>query len=191
MSGFNLSEWAIKNRSVVVFLMIASVAAGISAFYQLGRAEDPPFTFRTMVVSAAWPGATLEETTLQVTERLERTLQEVPNLRNLRSFTRPGTATIFVDLTGDTGPRAVEDTWYQVRKKVGDIRHTLPAGVQGPFFDDEYSDVWSAIYAVTGADNAELIRQADRIRARLLRVPGVDKVRIFGEQPQRSRDPRI
>ena len=90
MSGFNLSEWAIKNRSVVVFLMIVSVVAGISAFYQLGRAEDPPFTFRTMVVSAAWPGATLEETTLQVTERLERTLQEVPNLDNLRSFTRPG-----------------------------------------------------------------------------------------------------
>jgi multidrug efflux pump subunit AcrB len=172
MSGFNLSEWAIKNRSVVVFLMIASVAAGISAFYQLGRAEDPPFTFRTMVVSAAWPGATLEETTLQVTERLERTLQEVPNLRNLRSFTRPGTTTIFVDLTGDTGPKAVEDTWYQVRKKVGDMRHTLPQGLIGPGFNDEFGDTYGIIYGFTGDGfTHRSCATCEVVRSKLLWVP--------------------
>ncbi len=187
MSGFNLSEWAIKNRSVVVFLMIVSVAAGVSAFFQLGRAEDPPFTFRTMVVSAAWPGATLEETTLQVTERLERTLQEVPNLRNLRSFTRPGSTTIFVDLTGDTGPKAVEDTWYQVRKKVGDMRHTLPQGLVGPGFNDEFGDTYGIIYGFTadGFNHRELRDYVEQARSKLLRVPDVAKVSVLGAQDER------
>ncbi len=187
MSGFNLSEWAIKNRSVVVFLMIVSVAAGISAFYQLGRAEDPPFTFRTMVVSAAWPGATLEETTLQVTERLERTLQEVPNLDNLRSFTRPGSTTIFVDLTGDTDPKAVEDTWYQVRKKVGDMRHTLPQGLIGPGFNDEFGDTYGIIYGFTadGFSHRELRDYVEDVRSKLLRVPDVSKVSVLGAQDER------
>ena len=187
MSGFNLSEWAIKNRSVVVFLMIVSVAAGISAFFQLGRAEDPPFTFRTMVVSAAWPGATLEETTLQVTERLERTLQEVPNLRNLRSFTRPGSTTIFVDLTGDTDPQAVEDTWYQVRKKVGDMRHTLPQGLIGPGFNDEFGDTYGIIYGFTadGFTHRELRDYVEQVRSKLLRVPDVAKVSVLGAQDER------
>jgi len=187
MSGFNLSEWAIKNRSVVVFLMIVSVAAGVSAFFQLGRAEDPPFTFRTMVVSAAWPGATLEETTLQVTERLERTLQEVPNLDNLRSFTRPGVATIFVDLTGDTAPQAVEDTWYQVRKKVGDMRHTLPQGLIGPGFNDEFGDTYGIIYGFTadGFTHRELRDYVEQVRSKLLRVPDVAKVSVLGAQDER------
>jgi multidrug efflux pump subunit AcrB len=187
MSGFNLSEWAIKNRSVVIFLMIVSVAAGVSAFYQLGRAEDPPFTFRTMVVSAAWPGATLEETTLQVTERLERTLQEVPNLNNLRSFTRPGTTTIFVDLTGDTDPKAVEDTWYQVRKKVGDMRHTLPQGLIGPGFNDEFGDTYGIIYGFTadGFSHRELRDYVEAVRSKLLRVPDVSKVSVLGAQDER------
>ena len=187
MSGFNLSEWAIKNRSVVVFLMIVSVAAGISAFYQLGRAEDPPFTFRTMVVSAAWPGATLEETTLQVTERLERTLQEVPNLDNLRSFTRPGSTTIFVDLTGDTDPQAVEDTWYQVRKKVADMRHTLPQGLIGPGFNDEFGDTYGIIYGFTadGFSHRELRDYVEQARSQLLRVPDVSKVSVLGAQDER------
>jgi multidrug efflux pump subunit AcrB len=187
MSGFNLSEWAIKNRSVVVFLMIVSVAAGISAFYQLGRAEDPPFTFRTMVVSAAWPGATLEETTLQVTERLERTLQEVPNLDNLRSFTKPGVTTIFVDLTGDTDPKAVEDTWYKVRKKVGDMRHTLPQGLIGPGFNDEFGDTYGIIYGFTadGFSHRELRDYVEDVRSKLLRVPDVSKVSVLGAQDER------
>jgi multidrug efflux pump subunit AcrB len=187
MSGFNLSEWAIKNRSVVVFLMVVSVAAGISAFYQLGRAEDPPFTFRTMVVSAAWPGATLEDTTLQVTERLERTLQEVPNLDNLRSFTKPGVTTIFVDLTGDTDPKAVEDTWYKVRKKVGDMRHTLPQGLIGPGFNDEFGDTYGIIYGFTadGFSHRELRDYVEDVRSKLLRVPDVSKVSVLGAQDER------
>jgi multidrug efflux pump subunit AcrB len=187
MSGFNLSEWAIKNRSVVVFLMIVSVVAGIVAFFKLGRAEDPPFTFRTMVVSAAWPGATLEETILQVTERLERTLQEVPNLDNLRSFTRAGVATIFVDLTGDTPPKAVEDTWYQVRKKVGDMRHTLPQGIVGPGFNDEFGDTYGIIYGFTadGFTHRELRDYVESVRSKLLRVPDVSKVSVLGAQDER------
>ena len=187
MSGFNLSEWAIKNRSVVGFLMIVSVAAGIAAFYNLGRAEDPPFTFRSMVVSAAWPGATLEETILQVTERLERTLQEVPNLDNLRSFTRPGSTTIFVDLSGDTPPQAVEDTWYQVRKKVGDMRHTLPQGIIGPGFNDEFGDTYGIIYGFTGDGftHRELRDSVEAVRSQLLRVPDVSKVSVLGAQDER------
>jgi multidrug efflux pump subunit AcrB len=187
MKGFNLSEWAINNRSVVVYLMVISVVAGVSAFFQLGRAEDPPFTFRTMVVSAAWPGATLEETKLQVTERLERTLQEVPNLDTLRSFTRPGQTTIFVDLTGDTGPKAVEDTWYQVRKKVGDMRHTLPRGIVGPGFNDEFGDTYGIIYGFTadGFSHRELRDYVEEARSQLLRVPDVSKVSVLGAQDER------
>ncbi len=187
MKGFNLSEWAINNRSVVVYLMVISVVAGVSAFFQLGRAEDPPFTFRTMVVSAAWPGATLEETKLQVTERLERTLQEVPNLDTLRSFTRPGQTTIFVDLTGDTGPKAVEDTWYQVRKKVADMRHTLPRGIVGPGFNDEFGDTYGIIYGFTadGFSHRELRDYVEEARSKLLRVPDVSKVSVLGAQDER------
>ncbi|MGE5155304.1 MAG: efflux RND transporter permease subunit [Bdellovibrio bacteriovorus] len=187
MKGFNLSEWAINNRSVVVYLMVISVVAGVSAFFQLGRAEDPPFTFRTMVVSAAWPGATLEETMLQVTERLERTLQEVPNLDNLRSFTRPGSTTIFVDLTGDTDPKAVEDTWYQVRKKVGDMRHTLPRGIVGPGFNDEFGDTYGIIYGFTGDgfSHRELRDYVEEVRSKLLRVPDVSKISVLGAQDER------
>ncbi len=126
MNGFNLSEWAIRNRSITLFIMIVALVAGIASFYQLGRAEDPPFTFRTMVVRAIWPGATLDETIRQVTERLERTLQEVPNLDDLRSFTRAGDTTIFVNLKGSTSGNKVPDAWYQVRKRVADMRHALP-----------------------------------------------------------------
>jgi multidrug efflux pump subunit AcrB len=184
---FNLSEWAINNRSVVVYLMVISVAAGVAAFYKLGRAEDPPFTFRTMVVSAGWPGATLEDTLLQVTERLERTLQEVPNLDTLRSFTRPGQTTIFVDLRGDTDPRAVEDTWYQVRKKVADMRHTLPQGIVGPGFNDEFGDTYGIIYGFTadGFSHRELRDYVEAVRSQLLRVPDVSKVSVLGAQDER------
>jgi len=187
MKGFNLSQWAIDNRSVVVYLMIVAVLAGVAAFYKLGRAEDPAFTFRTMLVSAAWPGATLEDTVLQVTERLERTLQEVPNLDDLRSFTRPGVATIFVDLKGSTSPQAVEDTWYQVRKKVGDMRHTLPQGILGPGFNDEFGDTYGIIYGFTadGFSHRELRDYVEDVRSQLLRVPDVAKVDLVGAQDER------
>ncbi|MBK5965852.1 ACR family transporter [Thiocystis minor] len=186
MSGFNLSDWAIRNRSVTLFIMLAVLAAGVSSFYKLGRAEDPPFAFRTMVVKAIWPGATLDETIAQVTERLERTLQEVPNLDYLRSFTRAGTTTIFVDLAGSTQGREVSDTWYQVRKKVGDMRHTLPQGIVGPFFNDEFGDTFGIIYAFTadGFSHRELRDAVEAARSQLLTVPDVSKIDILGAQDE-------
>src|SRR3954452_4901081 len=136
MIGPNLSAVAVSRRSLTVYFMILAVLAGTLAFFRLGRNEDPAFTFRTMVVQAAWPGASVEEMLLQVTESLERTLQEVPNLDTLRSYTVPRQTTIFVDLKGSTKP-VVPDMWYQVRKRVADMRHTLPQGVVGPGFNDD------------------------------------------------------
>ena len=186
MTGFNLSDWAIRNRSITLFIMLAALVAGVGSFYKLGRAEDPPFTFRTMVVKAIWPGATLDETIQQVTERLERTLQEVPNLDHLRSFTRAGTTTIFVDLVGSTQGRAVADTWYEVRKKVGDMRHTLPQGILGPFFNDEFGDTFGIIYAFTadGFSHRELRDAVEAARSELLKVPDVSKIDILGAQDE-------
>ena len=132
MTAFNLSEWALKHRPLTVFLMIVAVVSGIIAFIGLGRNEDPSFVIKTMVVQAAWPGATVEDTLKQVTERLERKLQETPKLDFLRSFTRAGVTTIFVNLKGSATAREIPDIWYHVRKSIGDIRHTLPAGVVGP-----------------------------------------------------------
>lgn len=187
MSGFNLSAWAVRNRSLVLFLMIGAILAGTVAFLKLGRAEDPAFTIRTMVVQAQWPGATLDETLQQVTERLERTLQEVPNLDTLRSYTVPGTTVIFVDLVGSTHGRAVSDTWYEVRKTVGDMRHTLPLGVLGPGFNDDFGDTFGIIYGFTadGFTHRELRDAVEEIRSRLLLVPDVSKIELLGEQDER------
>ncbi len=184
--GFNLSEWALKHRSFVVYLMLVASIAGASSFFRLGRAEDPPFTIRTMVVKAVWPGATIDETLLQVTERLERTLEETPHLDFLRSFTRPGVTTVFVNLVGATTAQEVDDTWYHVRKSVGDMRHTLPPGVIGPFFDDEFGDTFGIIYGLTadGFTHRELRDYAENIRARLLSVPDVSKIDILGAQDE-------
>lgn len=186
MIGPNLSEWAVKRRSLVVYFMIAAVVAGTLAFFQLGRNEDPAFTFRTMVVQAAWPGATLEDTVLQVTERIERRLQEVSGLDYLTSYTRPGITTIFVHLRGDTSAAEVPDRWYDVRKKVGDIRHTLPTGVVGPFFNDEFGDVFGIIYGFTadGFSHRELRDFVEDARSRLLLVPDVSKIEILGAQDE-------
>jgi len=149
----NLSEWALKHRAFTVFLMIVFTLAGLSSYFGLGRNEDPAFTFRTMVVQAAWPGATLDDTLKQVTERLERKLQETRGLDFLRSYTTPGLTTIFVNLKGSTSASEVPDVWYQVRKNIGDIRHTLPAGVVGPGFNDDFGDTFGLIYGFT-ADEA-------------------------------------
>ena len=149
MSGLNLSDWALKHRSFIVFIMAAVTLAGIASFFSLGRAEDPPFTFRTMIVQAGWPGATMDDTLQQVTERLERKLQETKGLDFLRSYTIPGRTTIFVNLKGSTKASEVPDIWYQVRKNVGDIRGTLPAGVVGPGFNDDFGDTFGLIYGFT------------------------------------------
>lgn len=182
---FNPSEGAIRQGQLTLFAMILLLAAGAWAWNRLGRAEDPAFTVKVMVVSAAWPGATAEEMQDQVADRIEARLIELPYLDVLQTFSRPGTSVITVSLRDDTPPSAVPGLWYQVRKRVGDMRQNLPAGVQGPFFDDEYSDVFSAVLALRGADNAELVRQGERLRDRLRRVPGIEKVTLFGEQPQR------
>ncbi len=185
MRSMNLSEWAVRNGALTLFLMLLLAAAGGFAYLKLGRAEDPSFTVKTMVVSARWPGATAEEMQAQVADRIESRLQDLKHLDHLQTYVRPGNAVVQVILRDTTPPRAVPEEWYQVRKKLGDIRHLLPAGVQGPSFDDEYSDVFAAVLALTGADNAELVRQAERLRLRLLQLPGAGKVAIFGEQAQK------
>lgn len=187
MKSFNLSEWAINNKSVVVYLMIIAVVAGVAAFFQLGRAEDPAFTIRTMVVGAAWPGATLEDTLNQVTERLERTLQEAPHVETLRSFTRAGSTTIFVDLEGSTPAGVIDDVWYQIRKKVGDIQHSLPQGLIGPRFNDEFGDTYGIIYGFTadGFSHRELRDYVEDVRSDLLTLPDIAKIDLLGAQDER------
>jgi multidrug efflux pump subunit AcrB len=187
MSGFNLSEWALRHRSIVAYLMIVAVAAGVVSYYRLGRSEDPSFIIKTMVVQAAWPGASVEETLKQVTERLERRLQETPKLDFLRSYTSAGRTTIFVNLQGNTTARQVPDIWYHVRKSIGDIRHTLPAGVVGPGFNDEFGDTFGTIYGFTadGFTHRELRDYVENVRSRLLNVPDVSKVEVLGAQDER------
>ncbi|MFZ3236018.1 MAG: efflux RND transporter permease subunit [Stellaceae bacterium] len=184
---FNLSKWALEHRSFVVYLMIAATIAGLSAFYRLGRDEDPPFVIKTMVVQAAWPGATLDDTLQQVTDRLERTLQETPNVDYLRSFTTPGVTTIFVNLKQATAASEIPDIWYHVRKSVGDMRHTLPQGVVGPRFNDEFGDVFGIIYGVTadGFSQRELRDYVEDIRSRLMQVPDVSKIELLGAQDEK------
>jgi multidrug efflux pump subunit AcrB len=183
----NLSEWALKHRSFIVFTMIAIVIAGLSSYYRLGRNEDPAFTFRTMIVQAAWPGATLDDTVNQVTERLERKLQETKGLDFLRSYTKPGLTTIFVNLKGSTSAREVPDIWYQVRKKIGDMRWTLPQGVVGPGFNDDFGDTYGLIYGFTadnGFSHRELRDYVEDMRSKLLQVPDVSKIEILGAQDE-------
>ena len=187
MIGPNLSEWSLKRPSFIVFLMILVVAAGGLAFEKLGRDEDPAFTVRTMIVAAAWPGATVEETIEQVTERLERTLQETHKFDAVRSYTIAGQTTIFVDLDETTDTRDIPDVWYRVRRNISDMRGTLPAGVLGPFFNDDFGDTFGIIYGFTadGFTFRELRDHAEDIRSKLLQVPDVAKVEVLGAQDER------
>jgi multidrug efflux pump subunit AcrB len=184
--NFNLSKWALEHRSFVVYLMIASVVLGVLAYVRLGRDEDPAFVIKTMVVRAAWPGATIDETINQVTERLERTLQETPQLDFIRSFTQPGVTTIFVNLKGATPASEVPDIWYHVRKSISDMRATLPPGVVGPGFDDEFGDTFGIIYGFTadGFTHRELRDYVEDIRSQLLQVPDVSKIEVLGAQDE-------
>ena len=149
MKHFNLSEWAIGHRSLVTYLMLVIAVAGIGSYLRLGRSEDPDFTVKTMVVQAVWPGATVGDTLEQITDRIERKLQETPSLDYLKSYTTAGRATIFVNLKDSTPPAQVPDIWYQVRKKVRDIRSTLPQGIVGPDFNDEFGDTYGIVYGFT------------------------------------------
>ena len=187
MKRFNLSEWAITHQALVLFMILLLGAAGAYSYFNLGRAEDPSFTIKTMIVNVAWPGATAAEMQTQVADKIEKKLQDLPYLDRVQSYSQPGVSFIQVFLTDKTPPAKVKDLWYQVRKKVGDIRGDLPAGIIGPNFDDEYGDVYSVIYMLTadGLSLADLKTRAEDIRQTLLRVPDVNKVDIIGERPQK------
>ncbi|MEI7786544.1 MAG: efflux RND transporter permease subunit, partial [Betaproteobacteria bacterium] len=169
------------------YLMIALLVLGVAAYFQLGQDEDPPFTFRVMVVRAYWPGATAQQVAEQVTDKLERTLQEVPYTDKISSYSKPGEAQIIFQIRDNSRPSDVPQVWYAVRKKIGDIRGNLPAGVLGPFFNDEFGDVYGVIYALKaqGYTPAELKLLADDARQQLLRVQDVAKVEIFGAQDEK------
>jgi len=187
MKDLNLTEWAIRHKSLVIYFMVMCMVAGVSAYLHLGRNEDPAFTVKTMVVQTLWPGATQEETMQQVTDRIEKKLQDTPNLYYLKSYTVAGQSTIFVYLLESVPKKDVPDLWYQVRKKVGDIRQTLPQGVVGPFFNDEFGDTFGIIYGFTadGFSHRELRDYAEEARSRLLRVKDVSKAEFLGTQDER------
>ena len=187
MSGLNLSAFGVRERAITLFLIIAIVAAGAFAFLRLGRAEDPTYVVKVMTVTAAWPGATAEEMQRQVADRLEKRLQELDSYDRVETTARPGVVIMKLYLRDDTSAKAVEDAFYQVRKKLGDEAINLPRGVVGPIVNDEYSDVYFALLSLTGKQlpHRQLVQQAEDIRQRLLRVPGVEKVNILGEQQQK------
>jgi multidrug efflux pump subunit AcrB len=187
MTSFNLSDWAIRHRSLVAYFMLVIVAAGIWSYFRLGRSEDPNFTVKTMVVQVGWPGATVGDTLEQITDRIERKLQETPNLDSLKSYTMPGQATIFVNLKDSTPPAQVPDIWYQVRKKVGDIRNALPQGIVGPGFNDEFGDTYGIIYGFTadGFMHRQLRDHVEDIRKQLLQLPDISKADMLGAQDER------
>ena len=184
MNQFNASAWALEHKSFVGFLMVLLSLAGLLSYGQLGRDEDPPLTIKVMVVRAIWPGATAEDTAREVTDRLEKALQSLQWIDYISSYTKPGEATLMVQLKDQTPPSAVPDQWYQVHKKISDIRHTLPLGTQGPFFNDEFGDVYAVIYAFTsdGFSYRELRDTVESVRSELLRVRNVGKVDLIGVQ---------
>ncbi|MBN8750874.1 Multidrug export protein AcrF [Xylophilus ampelinus] len=186
-SGFNLSKWALDHAPLTRYLMVVLMLLGFAAYFQLGQDEDPPFTFRAMVVRTYWPGATAQQVAEQVTDKLERTLQEVPYADKIRSYSKPGESQIIFEIKDSSKPAEVANVWYTVRKKIGDMRGTLPGNVQGPFFNDEFGDVYGVIYALQsdGFSYAELKDFADDVRQQLLRVKDVAKVDQFGVQDQK------
>ena len=187
MGRFNLSALAVRERAITLFLIVAIILSGTYAFLRLGRAEDPSFTIKTLTVTAVWPGATAQEMQDLVAEPLEKRMQELRWYDRVETFTRPGVAVLMVSLSDKTPASAVAEEFYQARKKLGDEAPRLPVGVQGPFVNDEYSDVIFAVYALEahGMAPRELTRQAETLRQRLLHVAGVKKVNIQGERPER------
>jgi multidrug efflux pump len=172
--GFNLSKWALDHPALTRYLMIVLMLLGAAAFFQLGQDEDPPFTFRAMVVRTYWPGATAQQVAEQVTDKIERTLQEVPYADIIRSYSKPGESQVIFQIKDSSRPAEVANVWYTVRKKIGDMKITLPGGVQGPFFNDDFGDVYGVIKGF-----------ADDVRQQLLRVPDVAKVELFGVQDEK------
>ena len=186
-SGFNISRWALEHPALTRYLMVVLMVLGFAAYFQLGQDEDPPFTFRAMVVQAVWPGATAQQMADQVTDKIEKTLQEVPNADIIRSYTKPGESVTIFQIKDSSPPKEVPQIWYQTRKKIGDMRGTLPAGVIGPFFNDEFGDVYGSIVALSadGFSQEELREFAEDVRSKLLQVKDVAKVETFGAQPEK------
>ena len=184
---FNLSDWTLHHRTLVGFLLLAIAVMGVVAYGRLSQAEDPPFTFKLMVIRSFWPGASALQVERQLTDKIEKKLQEMPFIDRVQSFSRPGESTVMFFAKDSTPPAMVPEVFYQVRKKIGDIRQNLPAGIQGPFFNDEFGDVFGSIYALTaeGLDYPQLKDIAERLRDDLLHIPGVGKVEIFGVQDEK------
>jgi multidrug efflux pump len=187
MKAPNLSAWALKHQQMVIYLMVVLTIAGVLSYRSLGRAEDPDFTMKVMVVRTLWPGATAQQVELELTEKIEKKLQETPWIDIVRSASKPGDSTIFVLLKDYTPKTEVPEAWRQVRKKLDDIRMTLPEGVQGPFPNDDFGDVQINIFALTGDgfDLAQLRRYADRMALELKRVPDVKRVELIGVQEEK------
>ena len=185
-SRFNLSDWALEHRSLVWYFMIVSAIAGIFAYINLGREEDPSFTIKTMVIAAQWPGATVEDTARQVTDRIEKKLEELDSLDYTRSQTTPGQTVIYVNLKDTTKSRDVPGVWVKVRNMVNDIKRELPQGVVGPFFNDDFGDVYGNVYAFTadGLTQRQLRDYVEDVRAKVLTVPNVGKVNLIGAQDE-------
>jgi AcrB/AcrD/AcrF family len=186
-NGLNLSEWALKHQQMVVFLLALLSIAGVLAYTQLGQKEDPEFTVKAMLVQAHWPGSSAQQMAEQVTDKLEKKLQEVAEIDYTTSYAKPGLTQITITLREDTPPAVVPQVWYQARKKLGDIAHTLPQGVKGPFFNDEFGDTFGNLYAITGDGFSylELRDYADAARNEFLRVADVNKVDLTGAQDEK------
>ncbi|CBJ42954.1 efflux RND transporter permease subunit [Ralstonia solanacearum] len=186
-SRFNLSRWALEHQPLTRFLLVALLFSGIFAYTRLGQDEDPPFTFRAMVVQAFWPGATAEQMSRQVTDKIEKALQEVPYAWKIRSYSKPGETLVTFQLADTSPAKETPQLWYTVRKKVGDIASSLPTGVRGPYFNDDFGDVYGSIYALSadGFTYRQLNDYADAIRQQLLRVPNVAKVTLLGDQDEK------
>jgi multidrug efflux pump len=187
VSRLNLSQWALDHQAFTRYLMIVLMLLGVAAYFQLGQDEDPPFTFRVMVVRAYWPGANALQMAEQVADKLEKALQEVPYADKIRSYSKPGESLIIFQLKDNAPADQVPQIWYSVRKKIGDMRATLPQGVVGPFYNDEFGDVFGVIYALQGEGftPADKKQVADEVRQSLLRVKDVSKVELFGVQDEK------
>lgn len=185
--SFNLSRWALEHIPLTRYLMAVLLIGGILSYSRLGQDEDPPFTFRAMVVRAIWPGATALQMAEQVTDKLEKKLQETPYIDKIRSYSKPGETLIILQLRESTPPKETAQSWYQVRKKIGDIKGTLPPGVNGPFFNDEFGDTYGSIFALSGDGftYAQVKEYADFVRQQFLSVPSVAKVELFGAQDEK------
>ena len=187
MKSFNLSEWALNHRAMVLFLIVTTLIVGVFSFTQLGRLEDPNFNVPTMTITVAWPGANAQQVQDEVLNRIERKLQDIDGIDYLRSFSRQGYGGIIFWMKGGSSKKTIDNAWYLARKKIGDIKSELPDGVRGPFLNDEFTDVYTVIYALHAKDLSWGERQklAEDIKRSFQSVQGLNKVDIYGKQEEK------